>query len=232
MTDAAKPANLPEPHYTPEKGGWRVATGSPPNDYAGQVLDRDGARGEHPDVNIWSWCDCRSGDGIIAYLAKPACICIIDAFGGTFAHDPDCPACNRVGEGDAPCTDCGDTGITIQTERRCACQPPFVQEEPADPVATARARCEAAGLVVIEPRTEVEWRDWAKSKWIAISDALLTVHSLGLIAPEVCAKCGGTQVRENLDGDDLCQSCCDKWVRGEGDFARHSETETADARRD
>ena len=25
---------------------------------------------------------------------------------------------------DAPCTDCGDTGITYQTERRCACQAP------------------------------------------------------------------------------------------------------------
>ncbi len=25
---------------------------------------------------------------------------------------------------EGPCTDCDDTGITIQTERRCACQPP------------------------------------------------------------------------------------------------------------
>lgn len=26
---------------------------------------------------------------------------------------------------DGPCTDCGDTGITYQTERRCSCLPPM-----------------------------------------------------------------------------------------------------------
>lgn len=33
-----------------------------------------------------------------------------------------------------PCTDCGDTGITYQTERRCACQP-----EPTRPAANVEA---------------------------------------------------------------------------------------------
>jgi hypothetical protein len=31
-----------------------------------------------------------------------------------------------------------------------------------------------------------------------------------------CAQCGALPIRDNLDGDDLCQSCCDKWARGEG----------------
>lgn len=29
------------------------------------------------------------------------------------------------------CTDCDDTGVTIQTERRCACQPPVQAEQPS-----------------------------------------------------------------------------------------------------
>lgn len=31
----------------------------------------------------------------------------------------------------------------------------------------------------------------------------------------VCDECGSTPVRDVLDGDKLCQECCDKWVRGE-----------------
>lgn len=30
---------------------------------------------------------------------------------------------------DPECTDCGGTGITYQTERRCACQGPLTQKE-------------------------------------------------------------------------------------------------------
>jgi hypothetical protein len=30
-----------------------------------------------------------------------------------------------------------------------------------------------------------------------------------------CVQCGASPVRDNLDGDDLCQGCCDKWARGE-----------------
>ena len=29
-----------------------------------------------------------------------------------------------------------------------------------------------------------------------------------------CAWCGGTPIRDVLDGDPLCQECCDKWVGG------------------
>lgn len=31
----------------------------------------------------------------------------------------------------------------------------------------------------------------------------------------LCVQCGASPVRDNLDGDDLCQGCCDKWARGE-----------------
>lgn len=30
-----------------------------------------------------------------------------------------------------------------------------------------------------------------------------------------CARCGALPIRDNLDGDDLCQACCDKWAQGE-----------------
>jgi hypothetical protein len=31
----------------------------------------------------------------------------------------------------------------------------------------------------------------------------------------ICARCGGSPVRDNLDGEDLCQPCCDAWARAE-----------------
>ena len=31
-----------------------------------------------------------------------------------------------------------------------------------------------------------------------------------------CDKCGGYPVLHNLDGDDLCRACCDKWAASEG----------------
>ncbi len=37
-------------------------------------------------------------------------------------------------------------------------------------------------------------------------------------------------VRANLDGDDLCQGCCDEWVRGEG-AAEAEAQEAAGGRR-
>lgn len=46
----------------------------------------------------------------------------------------------QEGDDDGPCTDCGDTGITIQTERACSCEagdqhrPPVVDAVPAGEV--------------------------------------------------------------------------------------------------
>lgn len=43
----------------------------------------------------------------------------------------------------------------------------------------------------------------------------------GLSGPSIeprplCDWCGGKQVLHNLDGDNLCRDCCNKWVRSEG----------------
>ena len=44
---------------------------------------------------------------------------------------------------------------------------------------------------------------------------------------DICEQCGATPVREVLDGDALCQECCDAWARAEGNsifdeiFERH-----------
>lgn len=40
------------------------------------------------------------------------------------------------------------------------------------------------------------------------------------VLSQFCTQCGQFPVREELDGDRLCQSCCDKWVRAEGQHAQ------------
>ncbi len=40
-----------------------------------------------------------------------------------------------------------------------------------------------------------------------------------------CARCGSKPAVTNLDGDDLCQSCADKWVRAEGCAAQDAARE-------
>ncbi len=37
-----------------------------------------------------------------------------------------------------------------------------------------------------------------------------------IVAKPRCAWCGTFPIRAELDGDPLCQSCCNKWVYGEG----------------
>jgi hypothetical protein len=46
-----------------------------------------------------------------------------------------------------------------------------------------------------------------------------------------CQSCGASPVREWLDGDALCQSCCNDWVRGEGAAAAEREALDAAAER-
>lgn len=52
------------------------------------------------------------------------------------------------------------------------------------------------------------------------------------LAAETCAGCGKLSViREVLDGDKLCQSCCDTWALSEGRAeADHKENEAEAAR--
>lgn len=49
---------------------------------------------------------------------------------------------------------------------------------------------------------------------------------------DTCDGCGEQRViREVLDGDKLCQSCCDAWVKAEGQaVADHNENEAEAAR--
>lgn len=46
--------------------------------------------------------------------------------------------------------------------------------------------------------------------WQALKDAWGYEH-------QKCAWCGGSPIREHLDGDDLCFPCCNRWVIGERD---------------
>lgn len=57
---------------------------------------------------------------------------------------------------DAPCTDCDDTGIAFQTERRCACQPPLPMTDLPD-----RIRRMAERVDPEPPASDhVAWDDW------------------------------------------------------------------------
>lgn len=43
-----------------------------------------------------------------------------------------------------------------------------------------------------------------------------------------CVRCGKSPVREILDDEALCQSCCDDWVRGEGAAIAEHDARAAD----
>lgn len=60
----------------------------------------------------------------------------------------------------------------------------------------------------------------------------LNGYQAGLNSTEICDGCGALRIiREVLDGDKLCQSCCDAWVRAEGQaVADHKENEAEAAR--
>lgn len=44
-----------------------------------------------------------------------------------------------------------------------------------------------------------------------------------------CVRCGNQPIREVLDGDLLCQSCCTKWARGEGQALADRGSDAASA---
>lgn len=40
--------------------------------------------------------------------------------------------------------------------------------------------------------------------------------------PETCGGCGRErEIRDVLDGDRLCQTCCDRWAREEGEYEQY-----------
>jgi hypothetical protein len=45
-------------------------------------------------------------------------------------------------------------------------------------------------------------------------DALVAAID-GWAAAKGCKRCGTMPIRDTLDGDPLCQSCCDMWARGQ-----------------
>jgi hypothetical protein len=71
---------------------------------------------------------------------------------------PDQPAIDAEVEADPPCTDYGDTGITFQTERRCACQPPLPATEPPGEVEAITAG-DVEMAAAIRAMSVVEGRD-------------------------------------------------------------------------
>lgn len=57
------------------------------------------------------------------------------------------------------------------------------------------------------------------------TDATIPLHPFAR-EPMTEARCvyhPDRPVRANLDGDDLCQECCDAWARGEGEAANQED---------
>ncbi|MES2903990.1 MAG: hypothetical protein V4696_07380 [Pseudomonadota bacterium] len=183
MTDSlAKPANLPEPHYTPEKGGWRAWAGGDrsPDDWAGRRADDKSVwlrKGSYGFGNRWTHRD--SPGDIIAYLAKPACIC--DVYECGVAKRLDCPACNRVGEGICP-----PLPIAEAIERdcpRCAAlneAPKMLTEQ--DPFEDEDAEAEE----MLRPALECwQMAGNAFAAWMGDPDGKDDLHSANLAAAQI-----------------------------------------------
>lgn len=90
--------------------------------------------------------------------------------------------------------------------------------------ATAKASFEA-----LPPVRPGEFRfgpgvPYGESQWCWMADSLddsgfETIEAMyehAKSARRSCVKCGAKPVRDTLDGDDLCQSCCDAWSKAEG----------------
>ena len=58
-------------------------------------------------------------------------------------------------DADPICTDCGGTGITYQTERRCACQPPLAPAPDAHVAGLREAIAEGMRIATVVPVEQV-----------------------------------------------------------------------------
>lgn len=113
------------------------------------VLLRDGSLVDGDQIRVWEQNEW--GREAIAYHPLPASPSVED-------------------DDDGPCTDCDDTGITIQTERRCACQPPeiaswaFAEADRRADGSSPQMRWHLAKLIAqheappVDEATELWWR--------------------------------------------------------------------------
>lgn len=71
---------------------------------------------------------------------------------------------------DPECTDCGGTGITYQTERRCACQPALADSQPVELALRVQlAEVQADLTFMTEDRNK--WQDSATDRYFRIEEA-------------------------------------------------------------
>lgn len=124
------------------------------------------------------------------------------------------PARAEAQDEDTPCTDCGDTGVTHQTERRCSCQEAEAQDEGAagEPVAwryrflgnsetDAAAWAEGHWAVTIHPRSSCTLYEVKP----------LYTHPSPPAAAEAASRnnvTSGDEVWVKAKASDVCTSCC------------------------
>ena len=77
------------------------------------------------------------------------------------------------------CTDCDDTGITIQTERRCACQPPLDDYTRTPPVSMDEVEAVARAIRIraLETADMDESEQWFAEQFARAALAALSVQS-------------------------------------------------------
>lgn len=95
---------------------------------------------------------------------------------------------------DAPCTDCDDTGIAFQTERRCACQPPLPMTDLPDRIRRMAERVDPEpSLPKFDDSAEVQtekrkaW-DWWNMRRLD-RNAMLTIATPGALLGAVVDLC-------------------------------------------
>lgn len=123
-----------------------------------------------------------------------------------------------AGPDDPPCTDCDGTGITFQTERRCACQGPTpAPVVPAEGLERAREDEAKAGWVLdMELLKELrsDAGDWGYSLDLEAVEAIALEVEKRLRAQQPAAPVSGVTVKplvwEPLKPEDAL--CHDHWV--------------------
>lgn len=92
-----------------------------------------------------------------------------------------CAPCPRRTSDDAPCTGCGGTGVTFQTEKRCACQP---QEPPSGaPIDFLTGTYDPENFDVSDNDPDYE-RNKAKTDLDRYADAFTAGHHAVMVAIE------------------------------------------------
>lgn len=127
-----------------------------------------------------------------------------------------CTPCPRRTSDEAPCTDCGGTGISGQTERRCACQPPLPSDR------------EEAGKVTAVAYWTSRYPDYDGTWW----DACRPEEKRHLAVAELAARTSDPMMHKGVDIIKRCAKRFREYERSHADKGTKEGDEKADRNAD